>query len=64
VSGPWSPKHAGGDVIYINAAVGASEWRSGGGPALTDQRASARIAVAAMASASAGVNPACPVPIR
>jgi len=34
------------------------------GPAPTDQLASARIAVATMASASSGVNPPCPVAIR
>jgi hypothetical protein len=51
-------------VIYISAAVCASEWRSGVRPALIDQLASARVAVATMASASAGVNPARPVALR
>jgi hypothetical protein len=31
---------------------------------VADQRASARIAVATIASASAGVNPPCPVALR
>jgi hypothetical protein len=35
-----------------------------GRPRSTDQLASARIAVATMASASAGVNPPCPVALR